>query len=189
MPERVTHIETPLKPYIQMFFRSPKEFINTRYTSKELYDKSKIFALENGMNHQYSIQEFGKGITKLIGQYKKRTKSGITYDLHMNINDFDKLLTDYESSITEVEVEKNENFKTSQVKLLDKLLSEHEIFKTNKSQDKLLGEYINSVTDIEKKKIFTKIKSIDRARRYSLEKKQEKQELMHLNSKFIFHTT
>jgi hypothetical protein len=95
MPERVTHIETPLKPYIQMFFRSPKEFINTRYTSKELYDKSKIFALENGTNHQYSIQEFGKGITKLIGQYKKRTNSGITYDLHMNINDFDRMLIEY----------------------------------------------------------------------------------------------
>ena len=195
MPYRETQTETPLKPYIQMFFRSPKEFINTKYTAKELYDRSKVFTLENGLDPIYSIQEFGKGITKLIGQYKKRTKSGITYDLHMNINEFNKLLTDYESSITEVEKkkisEKNENFKTSQVKvkLLDKLLSEHEIFKTNKSQDKLLGEYINSVTDIEKKKIFTKIKSIDRARRYSLEKKQEKQELMHLNSKFIFQIT
>ena len=95
MPYRETQTETLLKPYIQMFFRSPKEFINTRYTSKELYDKSKIFALENGMNHQYSIQEFGKGITKLIGQYKKRTNSGIIYDLHMDINDFDRMLMEY----------------------------------------------------------------------------------------------
>ena len=95
MPERVTHIKTPLKPYIQLFFRSPKEFINTRYTSKELYDKSKMFALENGMNHQYSIQEFGKGITKLIGKYKKRTNSGIIYDLHMNMNDFDRMFIEY----------------------------------------------------------------------------------------------
>ena len=46
-----------------MFLRSPKEFINTRYTSKELYIKSKIFALENGLNHQYSTHEFGKSIT------------------------------------------------------------------------------------------------------------------------------
>ena len=106
MSYRETQTETPLKPYIQMFFRSPKEFINTKYTAKELYDRSKVFALENGLDHIYSIQEFGKGITKLIGQYKKRTNSGITYDLHMNINEFNKLLTDYESSFTEAEKKK-----------------------------------------------------------------------------------
>jgi len=95
MSYRETQTETPLKPYIQMFFRSPKEFINTKYTAKELYDRSKVFAVENGLNHKYSIQEFGKGITKLIGQYKKRTNSGITYDLHMDINDFDRMLMEY----------------------------------------------------------------------------------------------
>ena len=63
MPYRETQTETLLKPYIQMFFRSPEEFINTKYTAKELYERSKVFTLENGMDPIYSVQEFGQGIT------------------------------------------------------------------------------------------------------------------------------
>ena len=84
------------KPYIQMFYKSPEEFINKRYSAKELYDKSKLFALDNGSDNSYSVQEFGQGITRLIGKYKKRTSSGYIYELCMDINEFNKLLTEYD---------------------------------------------------------------------------------------------
>ena len=150
MSYRETQTETPIKPYIQMFFRSPKEFINTKYTAKELYDRSKVFAVENGLDPIYSIQEFGQGITKLIGQYKKRTKSGITYDLHMNINDFDRILIEYNPEKENSQVP-NPNNRTT-------------IF-----------------TEEEEKKMLATSKARDRARRCYAEKKQEKQELRHLN--------
>ena len=78
------------KPNIQMFCRSPNEFVNTRYSSKALYDRSKVFALQNGLDHRYSIQEFGQGITRFIGKYKKRTRSGYIYGLFMDNNEFNK---------------------------------------------------------------------------------------------------
>jgi len=89
-------IKTTQKPYIQMFFKNPNEFINKRYSARELYDKSIIFVSENGMRHPYSIQEFGREITKLMNKYKKRTSAGIIYDLNINIDDFYKTLREYE---------------------------------------------------------------------------------------------
>ena len=155
MPYRVTQTETPQKPYIHMFYRSPNEFSIARYPSKELYNRSKVFALENRLDHRYSMQEFGQGITRLIGKYKKRTSLGYIYELCMNINEFNKLLSDYESSITKY----YENFRKEWG------------FKTSKLLDKLLSEYISSATDSEKKKILTTKKARDRARRCCAERK------------------
>ena len=82
--------------YIQMLYKNPGEIINNRFTAQRLYDKSKSFASLNYLNHSYSIQEFGQGMSKILNKYKKRTGTGYVYEINTNINEFSKLLFEYD---------------------------------------------------------------------------------------------
>ena len=145
---------TTQKPYIQMFFKNPNEFINKRYSARELYDKSIIFVSENGMRHPYSIQEFGREITKLMNKYKKRTSAGIIYDLNINIDDFYKTLREYE-----------------QLNIINKESTPH----NNPTKQE------PTLSKLEEIQILRKIKTREQRRNCYQEEKKEKQELIHLN--------
>ena len=60
-------LEFETKPaYLQMLYKQPRELINNRFTSQRLYEKSKMFASSNYLNHSYSITEFGTEISKIF---------------------------------------------------------------------------------------------------------------------------
>ena len=83
--------------YIQMLYKQPRDIINNRFTSQRLYEKSKVFASSNYLNHSYSITEFGTEITKILKQFKKRTGAGNIFEIDINYNDFNKLLFEYDN--------------------------------------------------------------------------------------------
>ena len=65
--------------YIQLLYKQPREIIRNRFTSKQLYEKSKTFASSNYLNHSYSITEFGTEMSKILKQFKKRTATGVMF--------------------------------------------------------------------------------------------------------------
>ena len=79
-----------------MLYKNPGEMINNRFTAQRLYDKSKSFASLNYLNHSNSIQEFGQGMSKILNKYKKRTGTGYVYEINTNINEFSKVLFEYD---------------------------------------------------------------------------------------------
>ena len=83
--------------YIQMLYKQPREIINCRFTSQRLYEKSKTFATSNYLNHSYSITEFGTEMSKILKQFKKRTGTGYIYEVDVNINEFSKILFEYDN--------------------------------------------------------------------------------------------
>lgn len=83
--------------YIQMLYKQPREIINCRFTSQRLYEKSKTFATSNYLNHSYSITEFGTEMSKILKQFKKRTGTGYIYEIDVNINEFSKILFEYDN--------------------------------------------------------------------------------------------
>lgn len=83
--------------YIQMLYKQPRDIINNRFTSQKLYEKSKAFATSNYLNHSYSITEFGTEMSKILKQFKKRTGTGYIYTIDVNINEFSKLLFEYDN--------------------------------------------------------------------------------------------
>lgn len=90
-------LEYETKPaYIQMLYKQPRDIINNRFTSQRLYEKSKVFASSNYLNHSYSITEFGTEITKILKHFKKRTGAGNIFEIDINYNDFNKLLFEYD---------------------------------------------------------------------------------------------
>ena len=82
--------------YIQMLYKNPSEIFDNKFTAQRLYDKSKQFASINYLNHSYSIQKFGQGMSKILNKYKKRTGTGYVYDINININEFSKVLYEYD---------------------------------------------------------------------------------------------
>jgi len=91
-------LEYETKPaYIQMIYKQPREMLNNRFTSQRLYDKSKVYASTNYLNHSYSITEFGTEIGKIFNQFKKRTGSGWVYEININYNAFNKILFEYDN--------------------------------------------------------------------------------------------
>ena len=83
--------------YIQMLYKQPRDMIDNRYTSQRLYEKSKSFASSNYLNHSYSITEFGTEMSKVLKQFKKRTGSGYVYDINVSLNEFNKILFEYDN--------------------------------------------------------------------------------------------
>jgi hypothetical protein len=83
--------------YIQLLYKQPREIIDSRFTSQQLYEKSKTFASSNYLNHSYSITEFGTEMSKILKQFKKRTATGYVYDINVNFNEFNKILFEYDS--------------------------------------------------------------------------------------------
>jgi hypothetical protein len=82
--------------YIQMLYKNPYEIIDDKYTAQRLYEKSKAFATTNYLNHSYSIREFGLEIGKIFKNFKKRTNIGNVYEFNININEFSKILFEYD---------------------------------------------------------------------------------------------
>jgi len=83
--------------YIQLLYKQPREIIKNRFTSQQLYEKSKAFASSNYLNHSYSITEFGTEMSKILKQFKKRTATGYVYEINVNFNEFNKILFEYDS--------------------------------------------------------------------------------------------
>jgi hypothetical protein len=82
--------------YVQMLYKQPREIINCRFTSQRLYEKSKAFATSNYLNHSYSITEFGTEMSKILKQFKKRTGTGYIYEVDVSLNEFSKILFEYD---------------------------------------------------------------------------------------------
>ena len=82
--------------YLQMLYKQPREIINCRFTSQRLYEKSKAFATCNYLNHSYSITEFGTEMSKVLKQFKKRTGTGYVYEVDVSLNEFSKILFEYD---------------------------------------------------------------------------------------------
>ena len=92
-------LEFETKPaYLQMLYKQPRELINNRFTSQRLYEKSKMFASSNYLNHSYSITEFGTEISKIFINFKKRTGSGYVYDINVGLNQLNKILFEYDNA-------------------------------------------------------------------------------------------
>ena len=83
--------------YIQLLYKQPREIIRNRFTSQQLYEKSKTFASSNYLNHSYSITEFGTEMSKILKQFKKRTATGYVYEINVSFNEFNKILFEYDS--------------------------------------------------------------------------------------------
>ena len=82
--------------YIQLLYKQPREIIDNKFTSQRLYEKSKVYASSNYLNHSYSITEFGIEMGKILKQFKKRTATGSVYDIDISFNDFSKILFEYD---------------------------------------------------------------------------------------------
>lgn len=97
MSKMKNELQYETKPaYIQMLYKNTNEIINNRFTSQRLFDKSKAFASLHYLNHSYSIQEFGQGMSKILNKYKKRTGTGYVYEINMNMNEFSKVLFEHD---------------------------------------------------------------------------------------------
>ena len=97
MSKMKNELQYESKPaYIQMLYKNPSEIFDNKFTAQRLYDKSKQFASINYLNHSYSIQEFGQGMSKILNKYKKRTGTGYVYDINISMNEFCKVLYEYD---------------------------------------------------------------------------------------------
>ena len=79
-----------------MLYKQPRDIISCRFTSQRLYEKSKAFATCNYLNHSYSITEFGTEMSKVLKQFKKRTGTGYVYEVDVSLNEFSKILFEYD---------------------------------------------------------------------------------------------
>ena len=88
---------TEQKPaYIQMLYKKPSLFADTKLTSTKLFEMSQEYAKKNYLTCNYTIKRFGLDIKQVIGNYK--STSGYVYytfpskkELQMHLYEHDKL--------------------------------------------------------------------------------------------------
>jgi hypothetical protein len=65
--------------YIQMFFKSPDDFIGRKISSTEMHEKAVQYAKTHYLSSNFTSQMSAKTIKSLVGSYYKRGNTGVFY--------------------------------------------------------------------------------------------------------------
>lgn len=65
--------------YIQMFYKTPKQFTNKKFSSTALYEEAQQYAKTHYLSSNFTSQEFSKQLVKYVEEYKKKGNTGMVY--------------------------------------------------------------------------------------------------------------
>ena len=66
--------------YIQMFYKSPKQFADKKFSSTALYEEAQQYAKSHHISSNFTSQEFSKNL-KIVDVYKSRGNTGMVYKI------------------------------------------------------------------------------------------------------------
>jgi len=104
--------------YIQMFFKSPNQFANKKFSSTALYEEAQQYAKAHHLSSNFTSQEFSKNL-KIADEYKKRGNTGMFFlfpnktELLQNLFKVDE---DYYRYVFQLESDFTPEFKPPEVK-------------------------------------------------------------------------